>query len=441
MQPLLPSNEKAGVPRRKPARRTAHRPPQSRRSARQARQTRLRGRHPSSARWQRSHGRARTSLQPFRQATILAVALTTLVLLVWAAAADDEAGPPIVDGPQNATIDGQEPGGEGTPQPEANIDPHQSIEEATATIRGLVHGFMAVLPKIGVALFLLLMAWILAVVLRWGLHKILSGWERSEAVAALIRIGLFLLAIAAGLSVIAGDATALLGSVGLIGLALSWALQTPIESFTGWVLNAFRGYYRPGDRIEVGDVFGDVYRIDVLTTTVWEAGGPGKTVAGWQPTGALITFPNWEILRSNIINYSRDFPYIWDEVTFGVANESDLGYAVDVARAIAGKIVGHMMREPIAKYRDLLERQRLAYDIDDRPQVYLSSTNAFTHCTVRYLVPVQQRRRWSTELILAISREMERPEHRGRIIPGYPRTQVDLANDPRRPAQGRDTPQ
>ncbi len=440
MQPQLPNTEKAGAQRRRPVIPTARRSPRSRRPGQQvghSRQTRPRGRHPSSARWQRSHGRARTSLQRFRQATILAVALTTLVLLVWAEA-DDETGPPTAGSPQNAAIDGQEPGGEGAPQPEADIDPHQSLEEATATIRGLVHGFMAVLPKIVVALFLLLMAWILAVVVRWGLHKSLSGWERSEAVAALIRIGLFLLAIAAGLSVIAGDATALLGSVGLIGLALSWALQTPIESFTGWVLNAFRGYYRPGDRIEVGDVFGDVYRIDVLTTTVWEAGGPGKTVAGWQPTGALITFPNWEILRSNIINYSRDFPYIWDEVTFGVADESDLGYTVDIARAIADEVVGDMMREPIANYRDLLERQRLAYDIDDRPQVYLSPADAFTNCTVRYLVPVHQRRRWSTELILAISRELERPEHRDRIVPGYPRTRVDLADGPHRPAQGPD---
>lgn len=379
------------------------------------------------------------SLQRFRQATILAVALTALVVLV--SAAEDVAGQPAIDSPRNAAIDGQEPVGEGALQPGADIDPHQSLEEATDTIRGLVQGSMAVLPKILVALFLLLLAWILAVVLRWGLHKILSGWERSEAVAALIRVGLFLLAIAAGLSVIAGDATALLGSVGLIGLALSWALQTPIESFTGWVLNAFRGYYRPGDRIEVGDVFGDVYRIDVLTTTVWEAGGPGKTVAGWQPTGALITFPNWEILRSNIINYSRDFPYIWDEITFGVADESDLGYTVEVARAIADKIVGHMMREPIAKYRDLLERQRLAYNIDEQPQVYLAFADAFTNCTVRYLVPVQQRRRWSTELILAISRELERPEHRGRIFPGYPRTQVDLAGELPHRAQGRDAPQ
>ena len=192
------------------------------------------------------------------------VVLTAVVFLVGTAA-EDEAGQPAVDSPQNTALDGQEPVGEGAPQSEADVEPHQSFEEATATIRELVYGFMAVLPKILVALFLLLMAWILAVVLRWGLHKTLSGWERSEAVAALMRIGLFLLAIAAGLSVIADDATALLGSVGLIGLALSWALQTPIESFTGWVLNAFRGYYRPGDRIEVGDVFGDVYRIDVLT--------------------------------------------------------------------------------------------------------------------------------------------------------------------------------
>jgi small-conductance mechanosensitive channel len=83
-------------------------------------------------------------------------------------------------------------------------------------------------------------------------------------------------AAVASLSVLAGDVRAVVGSVGLLGLAASWALQTPIESFTGWLLNSFRGYYRVGDRIAVGDVFGDVYRIDVLTTTVWEAGGPAS---------------------------------------------------------------------------------------------------------------------------------------------------------------------
>ena len=88
---VLPSNEKAGAQRRRPAARTAGHPQQSRRSARETRQTRARGRQPSSTRWRRSHGRARTSLQRFRQATILAVALTAIVLLVGAAAEDEVA--------------------------------------------------------------------------------------------------------------------------------------------------------------------------------------------------------------------------------------------------------------------------------------------------------------------------------------------------------------
>lgn len=265
-------------------------------------------------------------------------------------------------------------------------------------------------------------------VLRVVLHRVLSGWEKSEAVAALARITLFLAAIGAGLSVISGDATTLVGSVGLIGLALSWALQTPIESFTGWVLNALRGYYRSGDRIEVGDVFGDVYRIDVWTTTVWEAGGPGKAVAASQPTGALVTFPNWEILRSNIINYSRDFPYVWDEVTYSVANESDLRYTVEVSRRAADQVVGRMMEDPAAQYGRLLERRRLAYGVEQQPQVYLSLADAWTNCTVRYLVPLRERRRWSTELLIALSSELARSEHKGRIVAGYPLTKVDLLN-------------
>ena len=186
-------------------------------------------------------------------------------------------------------------------------------------------------------------------------------------------------------------------------LALSWALQTPIESFTGWVLNALRGYYRIGDRVQVGDVLGDVYRIGVLATTVWEVGGPGKSVSGSQPTGALITFPNWEILRSNITNYSRDFPYVWDEVTFSVANESDLQYAIDVIQKTAAAVVGEMMREPAAEYQQLLQREHLSHDVHQAPEVYLSLAESWTNCTVRYLVPLRERRTWSSDLILAVS--------------------------------------
>jgi len=234
----------------------------------------------------------------------------------------------------------------------------------------------------------------------------------------------------APLAILAGDARALLGSVGLVGLALSWALQAPIESFTGWLLNSFRSYYRVGDRIAVGDVFGDVYSIDLLTTTVWEAGGELKAVQGAQPTGAIITFPNSEVLRANIINYTRDFPYVWDEITVGISNESDLQLALEVIGEVAESTVGREMAAPVATYASLLRDARLPLEISDKPQLYLSPTDAWMNVTVRYLVDARQRRRTASDLHKAIAARLAEPPCSSRIKPSYPRMEVAVPGRP-----------
>jgi small conductance mechanosensitive channel len=354
----------------------------------------------------RSHEtQARARLRRFRQGSILAVAITALLLLFLGG--DETGAQALLDEP---------------PLPDAA----EGLEQATGTMRELALGFYAFLPKLAIGVLLLLLAALASGVLRWTVRRTLGAWERADAIIALGRIVLYLLAIAAALSVMAGDARALLGSVGLVGLALSWALQTPIESFTGWLINSSRGYYRVGDRIEVGEVFGDVYRIDVLTTTVWEAGGPGKPVAGAQATGAMITFPNWEVLRSNIINYTRQFPYVWDEVTVSVANESDLRYAADVFARCARQLFGDQMSRRAEEYQQLLARARLAFDIQEEPSAFVALRDAWTDITVRYLVHARERRRWATTLLLQLTEESQKPEHRGKIIGAYPRTQVEL---------------
>src|SRR5690606_12815196 len=200
----------------------------------------------------------------------------------------------------------------------------QAAEEATGTIRGLLYGFLDNLPKYVIAAAVLVFAGLLVRVVRTVLRRVLRSWERSTAVTALSGVIIWLMAIGIATSILVGDIRALVGSLGLVGLALSWALQTPIESFTGWLLNSFHRYYRVGDRIAVGEVFGDVYRIDVLSTTVWEYGSSATTatnIHAEQPTGRLITFPNHEILTGSVVNYTRDFPYLWDELTVSVATE------------------------------------------------------------------------------------------------------------------------
>ncbi len=350
---------------------------------------------------------------------MLAVALTALAFMIFGLAPIELVGQSAASPP---------PAEEAPPEPllTSDADTAESIRQAQTTLGDLFASLMALLPRIAVGLIVIVVAGLLAKLIALTLRRFARRWRKVDAFIALSNIVIYLLAIGAALSVIAGDARALVGSVGLAGLALSWALQTPIESVSGWLLNSFRSYYRTGDRIEVGEVMGDVYRIDMLTTTVWEIGDPDKAVQGAQPTGALITFPNWEVLRTNIINYTRDFPYVWDEVTIGVANESDLQHSLKTIKAVADRELAEAMAKPAQRYAELLQRQRLDSDVDAEPKVYLSLTDAWTNIVVRYLVGARTRRSVSSRLLLAVAEETAKPEHKGRIIPSLPRQQVDL---------------
>ena len=104
-------------------------------------------------------------------------------------------------------------------------------------------------------------------------------------------------------------------SLGLISLILGFALQTPISSFIGWIYILIRAPYRVGDRIEIGDVRGDVIDVSYLDTTVWEIGG--RHLSTDHPSGRVIKFPNTKVFSTPVINYSWPlFPYIWNEVKF-----------------------------------------------------------------------------------------------------------------------------
>jgi small-conductance mechanosensitive channel len=60
---------------------------------------------------------------------------------------------------------------------------------------------------------------------------------------------------------------------GVIGAGIAFALQEVIASFAGWVAISFGQFYRPGDRVLLGGIMGDVIDISILRTTLMECGG------------------------------------------------------------------------------------------------------------------------------------------------------------------------
>jgi small-conductance mechanosensitive channel len=176
-------------------------------------------------------------------------------------------------------------------------------------------------------------------------------------------------------------------SLGLISLILGFALQTPISSFIGWIYILIRAPYRVGDRIEIGDVRGDVIDVSYLDTTLWEIGG--RHLAGDHPSGRVIKFPNTNVFSTPVINYSWPlFPYIWNEIKFNIAYESDIELVANTMQTVAEKEVGESMMEKVVLFRNLLARTPVDHlNVKERPTVtFRVSDNTWLEATVRYLV-------------------------------------------------------
>jgi small-conductance mechanosensitive channel len=176
-------------------------------------------------------------------------------------------------------------------------------------------------------------------------------------------------------------------SFGLISLILGFALQTPITSFIGWIYILVKAPYQVGDRIKIGEATGDVIDVSYLDTTLWEFGG--QYLSTDHPSGRIIKFPNSNVLASSVYNYSwAVFPYIWNEVKFQIAYDSDLEFVAKVMREAAEEEVGEAMMKRVSIYRELLAQTPVnELEVREYPSVlFRVGENTWIEAIVRYLV-------------------------------------------------------
>jgi small-conductance mechanosensitive channel len=190
-------------------------------------------------------------------------------------------------------------------------------------------------------------------------------------------------------------------SLGLISLILGFALQTPITSFIGWIYLLVKAPYKVGDRIRIGEATGDVIDVSYFDTTLWEFGGPLLSTTH-HPSGRIIKFPNSKVLGNSVFNYSWSlFPYIWNDIKFHIAYQSDLQFVAEVMRTAAEEEVGKAMIERIKVYRELLAQTPVdELEVQERPVVvFRVGENTWIEAIVRYLVEPRRAGSVKTRLI------------------------------------------
>jgi small-conductance mechanosensitive channel len=197
-------------------------------------------------------------------------------------------------------------------------------------------------------------------------------------------------------------------SIGLLSLILGLAVQTPVTSFLGWIYILARSPYRVGDRIKIGEATGDVIDVSYLDTTLWEFGG-GDLLSTDHPTGRIIKFPNSKILDSTIYNYTWPlFPYIWNEIKFSVAYESDLEFVAETMQRVAAEEVGEHMMKQVRVFREILAQTPVdQLEVREYPAVlFRPNTNTWIDAIVRYLVHPKEAGRTKTRLIKKLLLEL-----------------------------------
>jgi len=199
-------------------------------------------------------------------------------------------------------------------------------------------------------------------------------------------------------------------SLGVVGFAITFALQQPLLSLFGWVYIMVKEPYQVGDRVAIDGSKGDIIDVDFLVTTLWEV--DGELVASNQPSGRHVTVPNSVVLSTQITNFSREeFPYVWNEIEVQVAYETDLDFASALLRDVAEDYLGAEMERAVARYRDLIEETPVELDVNERPSVNVAPEGTFVTLRLRYLVPPREGQRTKNELYRRVlARFREHPE-------------------------------
>jgi small-conductance mechanosensitive channel len=193
---------------------------------------------------------------------------------------------------------------------------------------------------------------------------------------------------------------------GLIGAAIAFGLQDIFKNFIGGITIFLNGIYRVGDRIEINQKFGDVIDISLFYTTLMET---REWVSGDQVTGRLTILPNGLVLNGTVENYTRDFNFIWDEITVPIAYNSDWKEAT--AKIL--DIVNKETKDVSENAQTMMEKIEGKYYFTKRslePAIYLTLTDNWITFGIRYVTEVRQRRIIHDKLSRLILSEIEKSE-------------------------------
>ncbi|MGD2124650.1 MAG: mechanosensitive ion channel family protein [Desulfobacteraceae bacterium] len=213
-------------------------------------------------------------------------------------------------------------------------------------------------------------------------------------------------------------------ALGVAGAGIAFALQEVIASIAGWVAVSFGHFYRPGDRIQLGGIVGDVIDIGFLRTTMMECGG---WVRGDQYNGRIVRLANSSVFKDPVFNYSADFPFLWDEIVVPVKYGSDMNRARDILLRITNEMVGEYAIGARVAWEEIVKKYKIEH-AKVEPTVSLTANENWMEFTIRYVVDYKERRLKKDRIFNRLLEEFDKTD--GRVTIASTSTDIHLVETP-----------
>ncbi len=176
--------------------------------------------------------------------------------------------------------------------------------------------------------------------------------------------------------------------IGLLSAGIAIALKEFFVNIAAWLFIAFKKPFDVGHRVLIGDQRGDVIDIRVFQFSLMEV---SSYEDGEQSTGRIIDVPNYYVLTYPVINYTKGFEYIWNEIKVVVTFESDWKLAKTLLTDIVNKDAAHLTDNVKTQLNEAAKKYMIQYN-KLTPIVYTDVLDSGVQLTLRYLCSPKQRR-------------------------------------------------
>ena len=253
-----------------------------------------------------------------------------------------------------------------------------------------------------VLLFAALLALVFGAAHLWkrAVFRYVHDVRRRARMLLLRRIVIWCLVVAIAASTFATELGSLATFAGLITAGLAVAMQSVLVSVVGYFFLIGKYGIRVGDRVQIGNVTGEVIELGLVRLHLMELGGQGLQT----PTGRVVAFANSVIFGASggLFKQIAGVDLAWHEMTLSLPSGSDYARLKDRLLDAVNHVLKEYRDDIVRQTREIQRASSSAVSDDAQPQVQLRFSADGVEAIVRY--PVQLTH--AAEIDERISREL-----------------------------------